>query len=83
MSPQKREMAEETANEHGFIETAPDGVPSVPKSTVLRLRGLPFSAGEDDVRQFFADFEVATVVIGKRAGELVASEGLGICQDHS
>ena len=76
-------MAEETANEHGFIETAPDGVPSVPKSTVLRLRGLPFSAGEDDVRQFFADFEVATVVIGKRAGELVASEGLGICQDHS
>eukprot|EP00198_Chlamydomonas_reinhardtii_P003461 XP_001692797.1 splicing factor [Chlamydomonas reinhardtii] len=70
-------MAEETANEHGFIETAPDGVPSVPKSTVLRLRGLPFSAGEDDVRQFFADFEVATVVIGKRAGR---STGEGYVQ---
>ncbi|KAG2431083.1 hypothetical protein HXX76_009616 [Chlamydomonas incerta] len=70
-------MAEETANEHGFVETAADGEPAVPKSSVLRLRGLPFSAGEDDVRQFFTDFDVATVVIGKRAGR---STGEGYVQ---
>ncbi|KAG2448080.1 hypothetical protein HYH02_007105 [Chlamydomonas schloesseri] len=70
-------MAEETANEHGFVETPADGEHSAPKSSVLRLRGLPFSAGEDDVRTFFADFDVVTVVIGKRAGR---STGEGYVQ---
>ncbi len=45
-----------------------DGPPA-PKSPVLRLRGLPFSAGEEDVRQFFSDFNVAQVVVCRRGGK--------------
>ncbi len=37
------------------------------KSPTLRLRGLPFSAEEADVRDFFGDeFEVASVYICKK-----------------
>ncbi|PNH00813.1 Epithelial splicing regulatory protein 1 [Tetrabaena socialis] len=61
-------MAEETAAELGFTEVADSGPAPVPKTPVLRLRGLPFSVDEDSVRQFFAGFNVVQVVIGKRAG---------------
>ncbi|GLC45210.1 hypothetical protein PLESTB_000724600 [Pleodorina starrii] len=70
-------MAEEPANEHGFTEVPEQQPPPQPKSSVLRLRGLPFSAGEEDVRHFFSGFNVAQVVIGKRAGR---STGEGYVQ---
>lgn len=61
-------MAEESGNEHGFTEVPEQQPAPQPKSCALRLRGLPFSAGEEDVRHFFSGFNVAQVVIGKRAG---------------
>ncbi|KAG2492229.1 hypothetical protein HYH03_009473 [Edaphochlamys debaryana] len=73
-------MAEEPANEHGFTEVVggAEAAPAPqPKSSVLRLRGLPFSAGEEDVRHFFNGFDVQQVVIGKRAGR---STGEGFVQ---
>nr|DAD29766.1 TPA_asm: hypothetical protein HUJ06_031234 [Nelumbo nucifera] len=36
-----------------------DGKDSVEHSGVLRLRGLPFSAGKDDVIEFFKDFKLS------------------------
>ncbi|GIL55297.1 hypothetical protein Vafri_10859 [Volvox africanus] len=70
-------MAEEPSNDHGFTEVSEQQPPPQPKSSVLRLRGLPFSAGEEDVRHFFSGFNVAQVVIGKRAGR---STGEGYVQ---
>jgi epithelial splicing regulatory protein 1/2 len=67
-------MAEEPANEHGFTDVSEQQPPPQPKSPVLRLRGLPFSAGEDDIRQFFSGFNVVQVVIGKRSGRLLLKQ---------
>ncbi len=55
---------------------APVGVPAAPAapgsapSAFLRLRGLPFSAQEQDIRAFFGpEFELAQVFVCKRNGE--------------
>lgn len=40
----------------------------VARSTVLRLRGLPFQATEADIKQFFADYTLAQCIICKRNG---------------
>lgn len=39
-----------------------------PSSRVIRLRGLPFSANEADIRTFFGDFELDDVYLCKRDG---------------
>lgn len=37
-------------------------------SAVLRLRGLPFTSTEDDVKEFFADFPLQQIFLCKRNG---------------
>lgn len=52
---------------------------------VLRLRGLPFAACEDDIREFFKGFELSSVFLCKRNGratgeayvQLASSSGAG------
>ena len=38
------------------------------KGTALRLRGLPFSATEDDIRRFFASYSLNDVYMCRRNG---------------
>lgn len=42
--------------------------PSGPPAAVLRLRGLPFAACEDDVREFFKGYELTNIFLCKRNG---------------
>lgn len=42
------------------------------KGRILRLRGLPWSAGEEDVRSFFDGFEPADVYVRRRGGVLLS-----------
>jgi hypothetical protein len=37
-------------------------------SRVLRLRGMPFAAADEDVRNFFAEFSLEEVYVCKRDG---------------
>ncbi|XP_052187287.1 uncharacterized protein LOC127798043 isoform X2 [Diospyros lotus] len=53
-----------------------DGKDSAEHTGVLRLRGLPFSAGKDDIVDFFKDFELSVDLVhitsnseGRRTGE--------------
>ena len=39
------------------------------RSSVLRLRGLPFAATESDIEEFFKGFQLKQVQICKRNGE--------------
>lgn len=39
------------------------------RSSVLRLRGLPFQATETEIEEFFAGFDLKQCQIGKRNGE--------------
>ncbi|KAF8058087.1 Esrp1 [Scenedesmus sp. PABB004] len=45
-----------------------DKPPAGPRAAVLRMRGLPFSAGADDVKAFFDPFTLDEVYICRRDG---------------
>lgn len=47
------------------------------KSSVLRLRGLPFAASDSDVQSFFSGYELVEVYICRRDGERLAGPKLG------
>lgn len=58
-------FVEEPAPGAGVVEGGP---PAPPTSSTLRLRGLPFSSTDADVKTFFAGFDVQQVVICRRNG---------------
>lgn len=46
-------------------------------SSILRLRGLPFTAINDDLKAFFQEFEVVDVCIVQRWGKSSSLFSLG------
>ncbi len=44
--------------------------PAAPGSSVLRLRGLPFQATEEDIKEFFSGYELKQIFICRRGGAI-------------
>jgi hypothetical protein len=55
-------------------QDAPEAVTAAPTG-VLRLRGLPFAAGEADVTEFFRGFPLTSCFVCKRNGEWYSATG--------
>ncbi|EPS67050.1 hypothetical protein M569_07726, partial [Genlisea aurea] len=72
----REELEEATSRGRIFYEAKEERVGAAPPSRVLRMRGLPYSAGKDDILDFFGSFRLSEESIqivlnhdGKPTGE--------------
>ncbi|KAL3828191.1 hypothetical protein ACJIZ3_016993 [Penstemon smallii] len=57
--PASHEELEEAASRDRLLPKSYEGKDSTEPTTVLRMRGLPFSAGKDDIIDFFKNFTLS------------------------